>query len=54
MRIDRTITLGMTVRSHHILSTKSVRKCMLISLENLHVGIAAESPNLAKFVTLLL
>ena len=42
----------MTVRAHHILSTKSVKKCMLISLANLHVDIAAKT--LAKFVGQLL
>ena len=46
------ITLTKSVRSHHILSTKSVRKCMLISLENLHVDIAAKT--LGKFVAQLL
>ena len=39
MRIDKQITTGEMFRSHQILSTDSLRKCMETSLENLLVEI---------------
>ena len=39
MRIDKQITTGEMFRSHQILSTDSLRKCMETSLENLLMEI---------------